>query len=537
MKHTASLLGKCGIALLLITLLVSCGHSRSLISSVPSASGGSGPSASSLADGAYGDYSLAGEANSTGLPADARYKGPYRLPEGRIVYTQETIDEYPLLKEAGIQPGIYQMDEPVAGKSSSTVNIDHEGMIAPSTGNVKALVLKVQYASTAGNHHWTNTQINHRLFEPDSDIDIEGSLHDFYERQSYNQLHIDGDIYPTDEDTYYQVSGSPQIFGNMLKLTRTQWLDLMNQADADLNFNNYDSDGDHNVDCVYLLFRKFTGVEIREYVGFPGIGVTWYQSDFNYDNVKVMRVVVLDDSAIEPNVFVAFHETGHVLGLPDYYDYGGDYSERDNPGPDGDESNGCGFWELMAAGNYVYPCQGLSALNRYILGWDTPINVTTNMHDVHIPPRESGMGHIYRLWKNGVEGPEYFLIENRGTNGEWIVSHFNSSYYPSKVYLQLMPLDLRKVPPGLLIWHVDENVYNGLVSDQDVGKWGYGCNDYEEHKFLDLEESGATYSINYDSWETIVDHRDYGTNKSYSCLLYTSPSPRDLSTSRMPSSA
>eukprot|EP00831_Metopus_contortus_P044215 TRINITY_DN35470_c0_g1_i1.p2 TRINITY_DN35470_c0_g1~~TRINITY_DN35470_c0_g1_i1.p2 ORF type:complete len:140 (-),score=9.47 TRINITY_DN35470_c0_g1_i1:23-442(-) len=28
-----------------------------------------------------------------------------------------------------------------------------------------------------------------------------------------------------------------------------------------------------------------------------------------------------------------------------------------------------------------------------------------------------------------------------------------------------------------------------------------------------------------------------GTNEPYSCLLYTSPSPRDLSTSRMPSSA
>ena len=28
-----------------------------------------------------------------------------------------------------------------------------------------------------------------------------------------------------------------------------------------------------------------------------------------------------------------------------------------------------------------------------------------------------------------------------------------------------------------------------------------------------------------------------GENQDYSCLLYTSPSPRDLSTSRMPSSA
>ena len=31
--------------------------------------------------------------------------------------------------------------------------------------------------------------------------------------------------------------------------------------------------------------------------------------------------------------------------------------------------------------------------------------------------------------------------------------------------------------------------------------------------------------------------RDFDTGVSYHCLLYTSPSPRDLSTSRMPSSA
>ena len=31
--------------------------------------------------------------------------------------------------------------------------------------------------------------------------------------------------------------------------------------------------------------------------------------------------------------------------------------------------------------------------------------------------------------------------------------------------------------------------------------------------------------------------KQYANNKLYSCLLYTSPSPRDLSTSRMPSSA
>ena len=36
---------------------------------------------------------------------------------------------------------------------------------------------------------------------------------------------------------------------------------------------------------------------------------------------------------------------------------------------------------------------------------------------------------------------------------------------------------------------------------------------------------------------TVISLYDNFTNKYYTCLLYTSPSPRDLSTSRMPSSA
>lgn len=509
MKRNQFLLAACfAAALLLIVALASCGHNRALTSLLPSGDEGISPTSTScVPTDASGAYPPPAGSNFMKLPVDARYKGPYRLPEGRIAYTQETIDEYPLLKQAGIQPGIYRMDEPVAGKSASEVNIDHDGMIAPSTGTVRALVLKVQYASTAGNHHWTNTQINGRLFELGSSIDV-GSQRDYYEEQSYNQLHLTGDIYPTQEDTYYQVPGTPQWYGSLLKLSRQQWLSLMSQADDDLNFNTYDGDNNHIIDCLYLLLRDFSGgKELREYVGFPGSAGTWYPGDFGYDGVFVYRCAVLDDSAISEYNFVAFHETGHLLGLPDYYDYGGDYAGRDNPGPDGDESNGCGWWELMAAGNYVYPPQNLSALNKYILNWDTPINVTYNRHDVRISPVESGAGNIYRLWKNGETGPEYFLIENRGTAGQWIYKQ--PGVYPSSLYYQTTPsAELRNLPPGLLIWHVDERVFNGDIPEQDVLEFGFGCNDYEEHKFLDLEESTATYSFRWQGIP-IVDRKAY----------------------------
>ena len=43
--------------------------------------------------------------------------------------------------------------------------------------------------------------------------------------------------------------------------------------------------------------------------------------------------------------------------------------------------------------------------------------------------------------------------------------------------------------------------------------------------------------FNYKSKVPVIEKKFYENFKIYICLLYTSPSPRDLSTSRMPSSA
>ena len=51
---------------------------------------------------------------------------------------------------------------------------------------------------------------------------------------------------------------------------------------------------------------------------------------------------------------------------------------------------------------------------------------------------------------------------------------------------------------------------------------GCGSGSISVEASLQVEESGSVHAIDYDT---------------KACLLYTSPSPRDLSTSRMPSSA
>jgi immune inhibitor A len=141
-----------------------------------------------------------------------------------------------------------------------------------------------------------------------------------------------------------------------------------------------------------------------------------------------------------PTVGVYAHEFGHVLGLPDEYDYG--Y-----------ESAGTGRISLMAGGSWnrmpnIYPdCAGNSpaqpsAWGMAYLGFVTPTVVTTLTPGITIPPIEtSSAGAIYKVVQPGSSGKEYWLFENRQQLG------FDQGF--------------SRMGPnahGLCIYHVDENV-------------------------------------------------------------------------------
>ena len=75
---------------------------------------------------------------------------------------------------------------------------------------------------------------------------------------------------------------------------------------------------------------------------------------------------------------------------------------------------------------------------------------------------------------------------------------------------------------GLLIWHIDEKKINNGFKD-------YSINSDRQLRGIDLEEADGAQDMGYVS--------NLLTDPSSGCLLYTSPSPRDATLSRMPSSA
>jgi len=140
-----------------------------------------------------------------------------------------------------------------------------------------------------------------------------------------------------------------------------------------------------------------------------------------------------------PAVGVYAHEFGHVLGLPDEYDYG--Y-----------ESSGTGRFSLMAGGSWNrFPneneCAGNSpahpsAWGKVYLGFVTPVEVTGCLMGASIPPTEAtNIDAIYKLTNPASGGQEYWLVENRQQIG------FDEGFIR-------MTADAH----GLLIYHVDEGV-------------------------------------------------------------------------------
>lgn len=216
----------------------------------------------------------------------------------------------------------------------------------------------------------------------------------------------------------------PRFPRNSRGLTR----DIVLMIDSLIDFSKYDNDGDGTVDAITII-HSGGGAES----GKPGS--IWSHKgsiasqNLYVDGKKMDSFVMCPEFVDVPGdatIGIFAHEWGHVLGLPDLYDYDG-------------SSNGVGRWSLMASGSWngrygngESPAH-LDPWCKAKLGWITPTNVDGNVLRFRLPPIEE-TGVCLRLWSNGVKGPEYFLVANSQRTG-----------YDSR-----LPWE------GLLVWHIDE---------------------------------------------------------------------------------
>lgn len=278
-----------------------------------------------------------------------------------------------------------------------------------------------------------------------------GSMADYYKETSYGKAYLTGQVtnwYRMPELYSYYVDGQ-RGFGSYPRNAQRLTEDAVMAADPDIDFSLYDNNHDGMVDALFVVHAG-PGYEDTGNLNYIHSHAWVMSRVFTLDGVQLYGYSMEPEETASghlESIGVFCHEFGHVLGLPDLYDY--DY-----------DSQGLGGWSLMAGG-----CWGgggsipvhFDAWCKYQLGWAIPTVLTGNLTHEQIDAVEYSPD-TYQLFSLGVTDPQYFLVENRRRE------LFDAS----------VPGD------GLLIYHVDESVPN---------------NDDQTHYKVALEQADGLFDL------------------------------------------
>jgi M6 family metalloprotease-like protein len=330
-------------------------------------------------------------------------------------------------------------------QQTKTVRLD-TGLL-PSVGRQRVFALLIGFSDHRGHNHVG--EIDRRLFGvgPDTEYPYE-SLRTFYLRSSYGLLELEGVTLGWYTAPYPRSSvpetdeGREELIGEAI--------DHYDAAGHD--FSRYDNDGDGDID-YFLVFYAGPHQEWGDF--WWGYQRTYSNGDYAVDGLRLGAYSWQWESWDVGGPFsarVAIHETGHALGLPDYYDY------DDDIGPMG----GLGGLDMMDNnwGDH-------NAFSKWVLGWLEPIVINEGQLRPSLR-RSSAAGDAALLMPGDpISDPfnEYFLLQYRWRSG-------NDIDYPAD---------------GLLIWHVDARL-------DRFGRFLFD-NSYTEHKLIRLMEADGLEEI------------------------------------------
>jgi M6 family metalloprotease-like protein len=334
-----------------------------------------------------------------------------------------------------------------------------EGM--PTSGTVKILALLISFSDYPGTN--APATFDSRLFGSGAGSPPFDSLKNFYTRSSYGQLTITGNVLGWYQAPYARATVAETDAGRqgLIKEALNYYETLGH------DFAQYDNDGDGTIDYLCVFWTGPHG----EWASFWWGYYTWFaDSTYRLDGKRLTNyswqweLYNYPAGVFTPSTII--HETGHALGVPDYYDY------DDTIGPQG----GVGGLDIMdSSGDH-------NCFSKFMLDWITPTVVSSGSQTVTL--RASGLFPDAALFMPGaVPGrifDEYFMVQNRNRVGN-DTSLFTGS-------------------DGLTIWHVDARLdawNNDFLYD----------NSYTAHKLLRLMEADGLEEI--ETWGASADAGDY----------------------------
>lgn len=320
--------------------------------------------------------------------------------------------------------------------------------LLPHLGSPRVPVILVEFTDTTFTVPDTRNTFDKylnktELYDREADADMGtrfgayGSVKRYFEDMSFGKFSPDFDVYgpvklPNELKHYGANTTAAENMTGLLN-------DACRAVDADVDFSKYDTNGDGNIDLVYIIYAGYSesiNGNSAECI-YPKSGTL--SGSETFDGVKVCRYGVSNELNATPEEQQAYgllingiglfcHEFSHCLGLPDLY-----------PSPTSTAvrciNHNLDYWDLMDAGEYTqngYRPTELSSWERERFEWLT-IDTLSAPCDVTLSTLAAG-GKAYRILNDKDEtGHEYYIVENVQRQG-W------NRYLPGH---------------GMLVYHVD----------------------------------------------------------------------------------
>jgi M6 family metalloprotease-like protein len=320
----------------------------------------------------------------------------------------------------------------------------------PSTGNVRVLALLVEFQDET--HTNSRDFIHARLFGTgDPAQQPYESLAAYYERASYQQLDLSQGKTLGWYQTAYDRTTVPQTDSGRENLIK-EIINNFNSQGHD--FSQYDNDNNGVIDYFLVIW---TGPDNGWANFWWGYMTVFGDQSFTVDGKRLGRYSWQWEARPTGTPFtprVVIHETGHALGLPDFYDY--------DPavGPGG----GVGGLDMMDANRGDHNC-----FSKWVLDWLMPTVVASGSQALTLDA-SGASGDCVAIWPGLASGDlfsELFIAQNRQRVSNDSVG---------------MPAD------GMLIWHIDAELN---ASGTDFA-WD---NSFTAHKLLRLMEADGLEQI------------------------------------------
>lgn len=324
-----------------------------------------------------------------------------------------------------------------------------------------------------------------------------GSLNDYFLENSCGNFSIAGDVTQWYTSQYsYNISGQYDWMEEAVQL-----------ADPDVDFSQYDSDGDGIVDIAYLLHAGPAGEETMN----PNDPWSWAWT--GGANIPTNDGVIVDAYTLQPEehgdgsvmgIAVTRHESGHILAqFPDLYDYDDKLDTTTYYTPNDWNDHPVQDWCAMGYGGYglfsyrygpgpaEHPTH-YCGLFKTMVGWNDPIILEQSQPGVTIYSIEiHDSTSLYKIPINGSQW-EYFLIENRFSQHAGLFDHLDSDYSAFFTFFTPGPNPL---DAGLIITHVDEAMSN-------YSYWGFNNGTPSKpHYGAVVEDAGYDPQTPWDSTE------------------------------------